>query len=51
MLPCRILCYYKSLMPSKSITKKSNHDLKGKYPYVPMGTLKTYGPKAAVFAI
>ena len=27
-------------MPSKSMSKNSNHDFKVKYPYVPVGTLE-----------
>ena len=29
-----------SLMPSKSMPLKSNHDFKGKYSYIPVGTFE-----------
>ena len=35
------LCHYKSLMPSKSMPQKSNHDFMRKYPYVRVGRLET----------
>ena len=34
-----IASYYKSLTASKSMPQKNNHDFKGKYPYVRVGTL------------
>ena len=50
LLLCKILCHYKSLTPSKSMPKKSNHDFKGKYPYFGRVhsnpcTLETFSPK------
>ena len=35
-----ILCHCKSLMPSKSMSQKSNHNFMKKYPYIRIGTLK-----------
>ena len=34
------LCHYKSLTPSKSMPQMSNHDFKGKCPYIHAGTIE-----------
>ena len=34
------LCHYKSLLPSKSMPQKSNHDFTEKYPYMQAGTFE-----------
>ena len=57
LLPCKILCDYKSLTSSKSMPNKSNYDFKKKYPQICMGTLKPlhldqkqlFSPYASVF--